>query len=321
MTVSRFLEISAIAAIGILASPATVQSAETNGANPPLATTANRTQTLTHAKIYLINIDGRWTASLTGDLNEPNTELIEVMPSNKSARVLAKPLPDGRPQCLTKMKDRREFGYLECNSAFYSVNAVSAAAGTLIRGVLSLGILTAADAAYGNTAFRVSLDQAALDAAVRESNAFELAEASAPVIAYREAFAKAQSSQQLRDFISRFENTFDPDGLVITAKAKLPDALALEEAREKREAAVAAQQAEAARNQKIQRQAEEEALNSFRAKLKPGDFAAANCRVFQGCKLRGMVIEVKQPIVFMQWENATPAQQWVHVETLAPLRR
>ena len=173
-----------------------------------------------------------------------------------------------------KMKDRSEFGYLECNSAFYSVNAGSAVAGTLIRGVLSLGILTVADAASGNTGFAVSFDQVALDGAVSKSNALDLAKASAPLLEYRDLFAKSTSSQQLRNFIATFENEFDPESLVSKAKDKLPAAIALEEARARQKAAAAAQQAEAVRQQQIQRQAEDEAVTAFRTRLKPGDRVA-----------------------------------------------
>ena len=209
------------------------------------------------------------------------------------------------------MKDRREFSYLECNSAFYSVNAGSAAAGTLIRGVLSLGILTATDAATGNTAFTVSLDQAALDAAVSESNALELAKASAPLIEYRDLFAKATSSQQLRNFIATFENGFDPDSLVIKAKEKLPTAIAQEEA-------LARQKAEGLRQKQIRQQAEAEALATFRSRLQPGDRVILN--IPSGPLLIGMAVEVKPPLVYVQWDNASPAMQWVRLENLTPPR-
>lgn len=216
------------------------------------------------------------------------------------------------------MKDRSEFGYLECNSAFYSVNTGSAAAGTLIRGVLSLGILTAADAASGNTAFTVSLDQAALDAAVVESNALDMAKASAPLFEYRDLFAKAISSQQLRNFIATFENGFDPESLVSKAKDKLPAAIALEEAEARQRADQAALQQEAFRKQQIQRQAEDEALSAFRARVKLGDRVAMSCKGFRGCQLIGMVVEMKQPLAYIQWENATPAMQWVRLDKLFP---
>jgi hypothetical protein len=319
MTLFRLLAIFAIASATAFVRPAAAQSVEINNAQP--AATPYRTGSLTRpVPLFLKNIDGRWSAGLSGDIKDPHTERIEVSPLNKSTRVLTDPPPGGRRQCLTKMKDRSEFGYLECNSAFFSVNTGSAAAGTLIRGVLSLGILTAADAASGNTAFTVSLDQAALDAAVSESNALDLAKASAPLFEYRDLFAKARSSQQLRNFIATFENGFDPESLVSKAKDKLPTAIALEETQVRQKAAAAAQQAKVFRQQQIQRQAEEEAVSAFRARLKLGDRVAMNCKDFRGCQLIGMVVEMKQPLAYVQWENATPTMQWVRLESLLPPR-
>ncbi len=317
MTMFRLLAMFAIASATVFVRPAVAQSVESNNATPPAATATYRTGSLIRAvPLYLKNIDGRWSASLAGDIKDPNTERVEVSLLNKSARVLTDPLPNRRRQCITKMKDRREFGYLECNSAFYSVNAGSATAKTLIRGVLSLGILTATDAATGNTAFTVSIDQAAIDAAVSESQALDLAKASAPLVEYRELFAKSTSSEQLRNFIATFENGFDPESLVIKAKEKLPAAIALEEAQVRQKAVVAAQQEEAFRQQQIRKQAEEEALVTFRARLKPGDRVAASCRIYSGCQFIGMVIETKSPLAYVQWENATPAIQWIRLDEL-----
>ena len=319
MTLFRFLAIFVIASATAFVRPVAAQSVEINSTQP--AATPYRTGLLTRpVPLFLKNIDGRWSASLSGDIKDPHTERIEVSLLNKSARVLTDPPPGGRRQCLTKMKDRSEFGYLECNSAFYSVNTGSAAAGTLIRGVLSLGILTAADAASGNTAFTVSLDQATLDAAVVESNALDLAKASAPLLEYRDLFAKAISSQQLRNFIATFENGFDPESLVSKAKDKLPAAISLEEAQSRQKAAMAAQQAEAIRQQQIQQQAETEAAAAFRSRLKPGDRVATNCRTYRGCQLIGMVIEMKPPLAYVQWDDATPAVRWVRLENLLPPR-
>ena len=318
MTLFRLLAIFAIASATAFVRPAAAQSVEVNSALP--AATPYRTGSLTRpVPLFLKNIDGLWSASLSGDINDPHTERIEVSLLNKSAQVLTDPLPGGRPQCLTKLKDRSEFGYLECNSAFYSVNTGSAVAVTLFRGVLSLGILTAVDVASGNTAFTVSLDQAALDSAVVESNALDLAKASAPLFEYRDLFAKAISSQQLRNFITNFENGFDPESLVSKAKDKLPSAIALEEAQARQKAAMVAQQAEIFRQQQMQRQAEIEALAEFHSRLQTGDRVILNVR--SGPLLIGMAVEVKPPLVYVQWENASPAMQWVRIDSLTPPRR
>jgi len=38
--------------------------------------------------LFLKNIDGRWSASLSGDIKDPHIERIAVSPLNKSALVL-----------------------------------------------------------------------------------------------------------------------------------------------------------------------------------------------------------------------------------------
>lgn len=269
--------------------------------------------------VYLHNDDGRWSASLTGDLKDAATELVEIALPSGSVRALTKPAPGVRRQCLTKMKDRSEFGYLECNSAFYSVNKGSAAASTLIRGVLTLGILTAADAASGNTSFTVSIDQPTLDSAVAESRAVALAKESAPLLEYRNLYATASTPQHLRAFIATFEGSYDPESLVAQAKEKLPAAIAREEAQARQQAMEAATRAEVQRQQEIRRQAEEEALIAFRGRLRPGDRVAAMWRDGRNL-LVGMVVEMKPPLAYVQWENATPAIQWVRLDNLLPPR-
>lgn len=269
--------------------------------------------------IYLQQVDGRWSASLMGDLKDPATERVEISLPSSSARVMTQPVPGGRRQCLTKMKDRSEFGYLECNSAFYSVNKGSAAAAALLRGVFSLGILTATDAASGNTSFTVSIDQPALDAAVSESKAIELAKESLPLLEYRHLFAKSSTPQQLRAFITTFEGGFDPESLVAQAKEKLPGTIELEEAQARQKTVETAQRAEAQRRQEIQQQAEQEALAAFRSRLQPGARVAAKWRDGRNW-LTGMVIEMKPPLAYVQWENATPTIQWVRLEILFPAR-
>lgn len=269
--------------------------------------------------VYLHNDDGRWAASLTGDLKDTATELVEIALPSGSARALTKPPPGGRRQCLTKMKDRSEFGYLECNSAFYLANKGSTAAATLIRGVLTLGILTATDVASGNTSFTVSIDQPALDSAVTESQAVALAKESAPLLDYRNQYANASTPQQLHTFITTFEGSFDPESLVAQAKDKLPVAVAQEEVQTRARAIGAAQLAESQRLQDIQRQAEAEELSVFRSRLKPGDRVAAKWRDGRNL-LIGMVVEMKPPLAYVQWENATPAIQWVRLDNLLPPR-
>jgi len=267
--------------------------------------------------VYLHRAEERWSVSLEGDVKDAATEKIEVTLADGSLRVLTQPLPGGSKLCLTKMKDREQFGYLECNSAFYSANKGSSAAATVLRGVLSLGILTVSDAASGNTGFTVSLDRQALDAAASESKAIEFARESAPLIEYRKAFASALSTRQLREFIARYEGASDPESLVARAKEKLPLATEQEEARAKQKSEAAARQAEAQRQQEIQRQAELEALKQFQSSLRPGD--RVKMMPARYTAFHGMVIEMKPPLAYVQWENVTPRMQWVRVEHLLPL--
>ncbi|MGB4066195.1 MAG: hypothetical protein WBK19_20400 [Azonexus sp.] len=311
----QMLRLLAVLAIAIVGFPVRAQSFTTELSSA----TYQPGLLLKVVPVYLLRADGRWSASLAGDLQNLATELVDISLVDGSARVLTKPPPGGKRLCLTKMKDRREFGYLECNSAFYSVNKGSAAAATLLRGVLSLGILTAADAASGNTSFTVSIDQPALDTAVAESKAVELAKEAVPLLEYRALFARATSPQQLRSFIATFEGTFDPESLVAKAKEKLPTSIAQDEARIQQKAAETAQRAEAQQQQEIRRQTEEENLVAFRSRLRPGDRVAAKWRDGRNL-LVGMIVEMKPPLAYVQWENATPAVQWVRLESLLPSR-
>lgn len=76
--------------------------------------------------VYLQRVDGGWSASLTGDLKDSATELVEIPLSGASAQVMTTPMPGVKRLCLTKMKDRSEFGYLECNSAFLRITSPQA---------------------------------------------------------------------------------------------------------------------------------------------------------------------------------------------------
>lgn len=281
------------------------------------STTPNsRLTSIRTVTVYLHRAAERWTARLEGDVKDTATEKVEVTLADGSVRVLTQPLPKGSKLCLTKMKDRAQFGYLECNSAFYSANKGSSVAATVLRGVLSLGILTVSDAASGNTGFTVSLDRQVLDAAVSESRAIEFARESAPLVEYRRAFASANSSRQLSEFIARYENASDPESLVVKAKEKLPLAMEQEEARAMQKLEAAARQAEAQRQQEVQRQAESEALRQFQARLQPGD--RVKMMRTRYAAFHGLVIEVKLPLAYIQWENVTPPMQWVRVEQLLP---
>jgi hypothetical protein len=279
-------------------------------------TPSSRLTSIRAVTVYLHHAAERWTASLEGDVKDAATEIVEVTLADGSVRVLTQPLPKGSKLCLTKMKDRAQFGYLECNSAFYSANKGSSAAATVLRGVLSLGILTVSDAASGNTGFTVSLDRQALDGAVSESKAIEFARESAPLVEYRRAFASAISSRQLSEFIARYENAPDPESLVVKAKEKLPLAMEQEAARARQKLEAAARQAEAQRQQEVQRQAESEALRQFQARLQPGD--RVKMMRTRYAAFHGLVIEVKLPLAYIQWENVTPPMQWVRVEQLLP---
>jgi len=152
---------------------------------------------------------------------------------------------------------------------------------------------------------------------VSESKAIDFARESAPLIEYREAFASALSSRQLRAFIARYEGVSDPEYLVVKAKEKLPLAMEQEEARAKQRSEAAALQAEAQRQQEIQRQAELEALRQFQTRLQPGD--RVKMMPARYTAFHGMVIEVKPPLAYVQWENVTPPMRWVRVEQLLPL--
>ncbi len=294
------------------------QTDSINGRSADAAAPTYQPTSLRPVVIYLHHVDGGWSASLTGDVKDAATEKIEVGLADGSFRVMADALPRGNKVCLTKMADRRQFGYLECNSAFYTANKGSTATATLLRGVLSLGILTMADAASGNTGFTVSLDQKALETAAAEAGAFDLAREAAPLIEYREAFAAAVSSRQLQAFISRYDGVFDPESLVAKAREKLPGAIEREQERARQQAEAAARQAEAQRQQEVQRQAGLAALAQFQRGLQPGDRVKMMRTRYMGTY--GMIVEMKPPLAYMQWENFEPRMEWVRLDSLLPPR-
>lgn len=313
--------VNVILCLGLLIGlPAVAQqpaSRDESGAVPS-AVAKYRPTFLLAVTVYLHRADGRWSASLEGDVNDSSTEKIEVKLSDASLRVMTDSRRERDGRCVTKQKDRSQYGYTECNSAFYSANMGSTAAATLIRGVLSLGILTVTDAATDNTIFTVSFNQEALNAAVAESRAIELARESVPLVEYREAFSRARSSRDLRRFIATYEGMYDPESLVAMAKEKLPVAIEHEETRVRQQAAAEARQLEMGRQQEIQRGADRKALGQFQARLRPGDrvkIKLTNNYIPYGY---GMVIEVKPPLAYLQWENVTPALQWVRLENLLP---
>lgn len=271
---------------------------------------------LSTVAVYLRQSDGRWSASLDGSIKDSATEKIEVSLADGGLRVMTQPLPKGTKRCLTKMRNRAEFGYLECNSAFYPAQKGDAAAGVLIRGVLSFGLLTVTEAATGTTDFAVSLDRQALDAAATEAKAVEFARASVPLFEYRTAFGAATSSEALYEFIARYEGQYDPEALVAKAKQKLPNVLEQEQVRERQRNQADTWRAEQLRRQEAQRLAELEVARAFQARLQPGDRVKVMKDRYMS--FYGMVIELKPPLAYLQWENVTPPMEWVRVEVLLP---
>ena len=81
------------------------------------------------------------------------------------------------------------------------------------------------------------------------------------------------------------------------------------------------QQAEAAK-QALKDRDEAERLRvsripSFRASLKPGDRFQTRGDVF-GLTVTGLVVEVKPPLAFVQFDNMQPSTRWVEISTLEP---
>lgn len=279
--------------------------------------------------VYLRRVDGKWTVSLKGNLKDPDTEKINVpLTASGTLRVLSAlpPAASGSKLCLTKMKDREQYGYLDCNSAFHSVNAASSTAATVLRGVLSLGILTVADAATGSTGYTVSLDRQALEAAAVEAGAYEFAKASAPLMEYRERFRKADTALKLQQFIVRYAPSNDPEALVAKAQEMLPAVIEREEFKAREEAELAARKAEARRQEDLQRQAQQQAemegLQRFQANVRPGDRVIVRGKgpSITDIDYYALVIDVKPPLAYLQFEIVSPQMKWVRIEALLPAR-
>jgi hypothetical protein len=302
-----------LAALALSAcSSAPVQQRST--AVPPPTTTYQPTGSVSEYPIFLKKADGKWTAVLKGDpRKDKDTEMVYVSAKSWAYRPGAQPLNKG-DSCMRKYLDRDEWGYMICNSAFYAADVGDAAAGTALRGVLSFGLLTVVEAASGITPFKVKLNQEALDKAVEESGAIAFAQQSAPLLDYRAAYRQATASSALQDFIYAYEKGFDPDGLVAEARKKLPAALERDAAAEREQN----RQAELARERERRKQAAEAELGVYRANLTRGDRVMAE--MTSGIQIYGLVIEVKPPLAYVQWENKSPAQEWVRLDWLRPPR-
>ena len=86
-----------------------------NGNGPAPMTAGPRlplSGTLKKIPIYLQRLDGRWTASLSGDIKNPAIEQIVVSLPDGSYRLTAEPLPKNLRWCAARMKDRAEYGYM-----------------------------------------------------------------------------------------------------------------------------------------------------------------------------------------------------------------
>jgi hypothetical protein len=300
------------------------------------------------AEVYLRQDNGHWVASMTGDLNDSATEMVRIDLSDGSATPAVKIINDTRKKatqeckvnrggvetyrggavcgsCRGKMKDRNEWGYADCNSAFYTRDTVRAAIGNTISAIvaapLTLGlslVLTPAAAASGDLDYNVSYDESAVIKAVEESKALDLAR-----LATYQTRSQANSSALLQDFISRFEGTYDPKSLVAQAKEQLPaaierdNAIALERAAKRAADEEARRQAAEAEKMRAEQQRAEE-LEALK-KLQPGDrvlgFTEKSGIGGPRCLL-GMIIEKKPPMVYVQWDKFTPNMLWVRIESL-----
>ena len=291
----------------------------------PVSASGKPLPTLKALEVYLRKIDGRWTVSLEGSVTDADTEYVEVSLTDKPHSVVGG-LPAGQRKtgCMAKKNDRAKFGYSECNSAFYSVNVGTSATRNLIRGALSLGILTVADAATGGTDYSVSFDQKALDDAVAEANAVEFARQVAPLVRYRRAYQRVYKARHLQDFIDRYKGVYDPDSLIAEAEAKLPFAIEQERiiARQQIEEEAAKAAVEAKQRAAIRQQEEmaQENLRKWRAQLKPGDKVTAKFEdyILSRNPPTGMIIEVKAPLAYVQWDILEPAVRWYRLDALFP---
>lgn len=303
-----------------LAIAVSIQGCASKRPLPPSAPVESQLRKLAEEKkfgipVYLKKIDGVWTASATGDLTDPNTERVKFYPN---ANWAAEPYFESGAldgMCGNWTPERRGEKYSRCTSNLYSRQIGMSVGRKVFQGVLTLGIATLADQVNDNASVFTALDLEVFGKAIQESGAVEIARKNEPLWEYRARFAAArQSTDKLKAFIAEQEGRYDPDQLVEQARQKLP-LVAQDEAK-----AAAAKKATAdlLERERAARVAQRAKTEAYVRALRVGDEILVITDPPGSRRLHGMVIEIKGPLLFVQWKNREPRMEWIQSSIVTP---
>jgi hypothetical protein len=104
--------------------------------------------------------------------------------------------------------------------------------------------------------------------------------------------------------------------LVAEAKQKHSTAMATEDAARQEKQREQERLAMRAQEDERQRQSIDSQLSAYRANISLGERVMAKGP--RGLLLYGLVVEVKPPLAYVQWENKSPALEWVRLDWLLP---
>lgn len=246
---------------------------------------------------YLKFTNGNWTAHETGDITQPDTERIKLFP-----RVgwLADPdFPAGGLNAACKsgsqVRPPNPEGYSRCNSRLF----------------------------VEKDGERV-LDRTLLETVVAQTAAVDIARKSEPLWRYRHWYGTLtyrlpgdQVLLKYQEFIDTYANN-DPDGLVIKAREH--------QERHRRLAEEQAAWTDKLRVQKAQMKAEKQ---SYQNNLRIGDSVRVRTEAYDTAfrmnpslaesnhTLRGIIVDVRGPLIYVQWSNREPRMEWIQRSAVA----
>lgn len=232
---------------------------------------------------YLKFTNGNWTAHETGDITQPDTERIKLFP-----RVgwLADPdFPAGGLNAACKsgsqVRPPNPEGYSRCNSRLF----------------------------VEKDGERV-LDRTLLETVVAQTAAADIARKSEPLWRYRHWYQTLRASEQ-QEFIDAYANN-DPDGLVIKLRERIE--------RNRRQAEEMTAIKEKLKVQNAQIHAEKLV---YQNSLRIGDSVRARAAAYDAAfrmnpslaesnfTFRGIIVDVRGPLIYVQWSNREPRMEWI----------
>jgi hypothetical protein len=243
--------------------------------------------------IYLKNTNGTWTASEVGDINNPNTERVKLFPK---ADWKADPdFPRGGWDTTCKpgseVRSSKSGDYNRCNSRLF-VNE------------------------DGN---RI-LDRSLLERILAQTGAVEMVRGTEPLWQYRARFEGVRNTTNevaIKAFIDTY-SSYDPDHVIKPLQARLTDIE--RQAMQRRN--YAAQEQERIASRQTRR---EEYVRS----LKIGDTVVVKSEpvvkyseevrtyVMRSLEYRGLIIDIKGPLLYVQWQNREPRMEWIPASSVS----